>query len=136
MADFKFDIWMQQAVESLEKLKESLNESEEVMTDRLCEYIQCRYLLKKKPEKKDVIDTLAEESVAEIAKMSSEQLSAMEDMSGCTGAKSAMVKKILLIMTLNEQFQLGVEEDIRQIKTIEDIVKLLKENKRQGEGKC
>ena len=83
-----------------------------------------------------MIDTLAEESVAEIAKMSSEQLSAMEDMSGCTGAKSAMVKKILLIMTLNEQFQLGVEEDIRQIKTIEDIVKLLKENKRQGEGKC
>lgn len=130
MTDFKFDTWMQQSVESLEKLKKSVKENEEVMPDRLCEYIQCRYFLKKKPGKKDVIDTLAEESVAAIAKISSEQLSAMEDMSGCTGAKSASVKKILLIMTLNEQFHLGIEEDISRIKTIEDIAKLLKENKR------
>lgn len=136
MTEFNFETWMQKSVDAMEQLKQAATDRTEVMENCLCEYIQCRYLLKKKPQKTDIIYELAEESVAEIAKMSSEQLSAMEDMSGCTGAKSAMVKKILLLMTLNEQFQLQTGEDISQIETIADIVELLKTRKSQGERKC
>ncbi len=130
MRDDRFKVWMQQSAAALEKLKQSVNEREEELGERLCEYIQYRYLLPIKPGKEDSIYDLAELSVAEIAKMSSEQLSAMEDMSGCTGAKSAMVKKVLLIMTLNEQFQLMAEGEITDIETVEDILKLFERTKR------
>lgn len=93
--------------------------------ERLLEYIQCRFLLTEKPKLTDKIYDLAEQSVARIASMSSEQLSAMEDMSGCTGAKSAMVKKVLLFMSLKEYLHWMVrEEELISAESVEDILRL------------
>lgn len=122
MSDFK--MWMKQSKAALVRLQNVPVGDVEELEEGVLSYIQCRYLLERKPELTDSIYALAEQSAAKIARLSSAQLSAMEEMSGCTGAKSAMVKKVLLLMSLNEHLHWGLDEDACQgIEHVADIVR-------------
>lgn len=120
-----FKVWTRQSKEALLQMQQVPAGNREEFGERLLEYIRRRFLLTEKPKLCDSVYDLAEQSVARIAGMSSEQLSAMEDMSGCTGAKSAMVKKVLLLMSLKEHLHwTGEEEELTEAETVEDILRL------------
>lgn len=125
MEEMDFKTWVKQSKEALSRLKEINPKNKELFGERLLEYIQLRFLLPERPKLKDNLYNLAEQSVAQIARLSSEQLSAMEDMSGCTGAKSAMVKKVLLLMSLKEQLHWEIDEEtISKIERAADLLEL------------
>lgn len=120
-----FKTWVKQSKEALSRLKEINPKNKELFGERLLEYIQLRFLLPERPKLEDNLYNLAEQSVAQIARLSSEQLSAMEDMSGCTGAKSAMVKKVLLLMSLKEHLHWEIDEEtISKIECAADLLEL------------
>lgn len=118
-----FKEWVRQSKEALTRLQNVPVGDTGQLKESVLQYIQCRFLLEYKPELTDSICDLAEQSVAQIARLSSAQLSAMEDMSGCTGAKSAMVKKVLLLMSLKEQLHWELDEDTCQrMGRVKDII--------------
>lgn len=136
-----FKAWVKQSKTALARLQSVPVGDVEELEESVLSYIQCRYLLDQKPKLTDSIYDLAERSAAQIAKLSSAQLSAMEDMSGCTGAKSAMVKKVLLLMSLNEHLHWGLDEDACQsIERVADIVRyhqsFWNKNRYGGVKKC
>lgn len=92
----------------------------------LCRYIQCRFMLERCPALSESLADLAEESVSIMTRIPSAQLHAMEDVSGCRGAKSAVVKRILLIMSLNNG--LGwhiVPQESDSLICVEDFLRFL-----------
>lgn len=127
-ADFLKE-WMRQTKALLERLKQisfrlDMSENDRaVFAEAVLDYIQCRLMLKTRPRVTDRIYDLAEESVAAMAGLSSTQLAAMEEISGCTGAKSAMIKKVLLLMSLKSALGWQLcEEECLAMETAEDII--------------
>lgn len=123
--------------DDLHILKESFNRSKDILatlhntgndTDTLetniKNYIKCRYMLTEMPKSSDRIYDLAEESAAIMARLPAASLRAAEDISGCTGAKSAMIKKVLLLMSLNQALGWNLSEDACQaLETVADIIR-------------
>ena len=73
---------------------------------------------------------LAEVSVSKMAKLPPDQFYQMEQIGGCSGAKSSMIKKILLLMNLKEHLQLTIDEDtLTDIDTVSDLLNVLHYNK-------
>lgn len=79
--------------------------------DALCRYVQCRYMLKAVPSLSDSLYTLSELSIAQMSGMPKDVVALLERESGCTGAKSAMIKKVMLILSLMRGLSLCVDED-------------------------
>lgn len=123
--------WMERSRTLLRELSEKSAKEQEQIEDILQRYICCRYMLERIPQRNENIYDLAEESAAKMLNLPSQQLKAMEDISGCTGAKSAMVKKVLLIMSLKKELNWQMpEEQYLQIETIEDIIQLIIQHKK------
>lgn len=94
--------------------------------DLLCRYIQCRFMLERLPTLSDAIDDLAAESVSIMTRIPSAQLHAMEDVSGCRGAKSPAVKRIFLIMSLNRALHWTITpEDSDSLVHVGDLLRYL-----------
>lgn len=127
-ADFLKE-WMRRSKALLERLKQislRLDMAEDggaAFAEAVLDYIQCRLMLKRRPRVTDRIYDLTEASVAAMAGLSSTQLAAMEEISGCTGAKSAMIKKVLLLMSLKSALGWQLcEEECLAMETVEDII--------------
>lgn len=78
--------------------------------EALCQYIQCRYMLLTRPKLTDNLYTLAQISVERMSGLPREVTEKLESESGCTGAKSAMIKKVLLIMSLIYGLKIQIPE--------------------------
>ena len=120
-----FKAWMNETKIILDEIKGIHKCNVDQLEYQIRRYIKHRYMLDRLPGAKDSIYSLAEESLAAMSKMDSADLHSMEDISGCTSAKSAMVKKVLLIMSFNNALEWGITEDeCLEITTVEDIVKI------------
>ncbi len=93
--------------------------------DAVCDYIRCRYLLDRKPETGENIYDLAEESVDIMLSHGYDKMTAIEGESGCTGATSGMMKKVLLMLSLKKALDLdAAEEEFTAIETVGDLIRL------------
>ena len=128
----KIKQWLLGAKSIIEALKAKKNITEADVRDAICTYIQHRYMLGRCPEPQESIYALAEESAAIMAGLPQKQLHEMEAVSGCTGAKSAMVKKVLLLMSLNEMMAWHLSEDAcMEMETVQDIIDFAYNNKKR-----
>lgn len=128
--EFKeFKLWAMESKQLLLELKSHLDDpvqSESI----LLQYVKCRFLLDELPQITDSIYDLAEVSVSKMAKLPPDQFYQMEQIGGCSGAKSSMIKKILLLMNLKEHLQLTIDEDtLTDIDTVSDLLNVLHYNK-------
>ena len=119
----KIKQWLLGAKSIIETLKAKENATENDVREAICTYIQHRYMLDRCPKPQESIYVQAEESAAIMAGLPQKQLHEMEAVSGCTGAKSAMVKKVLLLMSLNEMMGWHLsEKTCMEMETVQDII--------------
>ncbi len=115
---------------ALRAMKEHLGENTEAFGEALCQYISLRYLLNRVPRREENLYALAEESVGNMLKANKDVLLAMERESGCTGATSGMMKKVLLLLSVKKALSLSVtEEAVTAVETIDNLIRLCEASK-------
>ena len=110
----------------MEALKTAVQEHcEERFKKELCRYIQCRYMLNKLPQMSDELYELADMSLKRMSGLPAPNRERLEASSGCTGAKSAMIKKVLLILSLMRELCTNISEDeALKADTVEQLANL------------
>ncbi|MCR5083080.1 MAG: hypothetical protein K6B15_06380 [Parasporobacterium sp.] len=124
-----FNSFKEWQIKSKEMLMELKNCESSKIRESLCKYIACRYMLERIPEVDEELYDLANESLSLMTKKSKEMIIASEELSGCTGAKSAAAKKVLLCLSISKIFEGGEPEEnefvgIKTIKDLEEYVRL------------
>lgn len=130
-----FDLINRISVQSrtyMEQIKKSAIQKNKNGFDKaLCRYIQCRYVLRQCPTLSDNLYTLASLSIGQAASLPAEAVRKLENESGCTGAKSPMIKKVLLILSLMREITGQLNEDaVSAIDTVQELSDLCWEHKR------
>lgn len=111
--------------------KSAIQENKNEFDKALCRYIQCRYVLQQCPTLSDNLYTLASSSIGQAASLPAEVVRQLENESGCTGAKSPMIKKVLLILSLMREITGQLNEDtVSAIDTVQELSDLCWEHKR------
>lgn len=124
--------WMRRSKEALELLAHASDSAS--VAAGVGGYIQCRFMLGRLPRRTERIYDLAEEGAAIMAGLPQKQLAAMEEISGCTGAKSAMIKKVLLLMALKEGLGWPLSEaECLAMDTVDDIILYCMDVKRRAD---
>lgn len=131
-----FDVVEQMAADSrirMERLRQAASGTSRAdFEDALCHYVQCRYLLEAPPAPEDELYALAELSLSRLSGLPAEVVERLETQSGCTGAKTAMIKKVLLILSLMRGLGLKIsEEAATQVETVGQLAALCWEGTRQ-----
>ena len=123
MEEKGFNAFKEWQIKSKEMLMELKNCKSAILSDKLCKYVACRYMLERIPHENEKLIDLAEESLSLMTKKSKEQIIASEELSGCTGAKSAVAKKVLLCMSISKIFgdKEPEENEFVALKTIKDL---------------
>lgn len=90
----------------------------------LRQFIREKFHLERLPEEGDHLYDLAEESVAAMTALSPDSLRKAELESGCSGAGTPMIKKVLLLLAVKRKWGLDIPiAGTGEIECISDLLK-------------
>ncbi|MDF3000366.1 MAG: hypothetical protein K0Q48_485 [Bacillota bacterium] len=99
-------------------------------------FLAKKFLLERIPDETESIYDLAEESLSLLLKKDVSEINELQ--SGCSGATSAMAKKVLFLMALQRALNIKfAEEAVADIRTVESMTEacyhaILQQNKENG----
>ena len=121
------------AQHQIDYIKAHRHMEEDELHTYIYDYVLYKYNLFGEVADVYVLDDLAELSVAKAIKLSKEQAIAYDNKASCDGATSAMNKKVLLLMAI--QNELNIKFPLDEVVQIKDTKKLTSVVYRQLNGK-